>query len=91
MSTVPRSERPAEPSEADQLRALLAAVAEALDVPVDAGASRADRDRAVSSRATVVTAVARMCSGPVMPTNPAAWLRELVAEYAPIPEVVPGE
>ncbi|MFC9087043.1 hypothetical protein [Nocardiopsis dassonvillei] len=70
-------------SEIDQMRELLAAVVEVLDVPMDAADTVAERDRIVSTRATVVTAVARLCSGPVLPTDPAVWLRELVAEYAP--------
>ena len=89
MNTVPRPERIPQPSEADQLRELLAAIIEALDVPVDddyGAALQLTRDRSI-----IVKHVAEACTGSVLPTDPARWVRTSVAEIAPGPEAVPGE
>ncbi|WP_435107370.1 hypothetical protein [Nocardiopsis synnemataformans] len=86
MSTVPRPERPAELTEADALHDLLAAVAEALTVPLDACATVADRHVLLAERATAARIAA--AGETVAYTDPgarAAWLRSYVAEYAPIP------
>ncbi|MFF8768471.1 hypothetical protein ACF07Q_28485 [Nocardiopsis dassonvillei] len=86
MSTVPRTERPAQPTEADGLRALLAAVADALTVPLDACATPDDRHVLLVERATAARIAA--AGETVSVADPAAradWLRSYVAEYAPIP------
>lgn len=84
MPTVPRPERTPQPSEADELRELLAAIVEALDVPVDGdydAAFQLTRDRAV-----IVKHIADACTNSVLPTDPAKWLRDSVALVAPGPE-----
>lgn len=89
MSTVPRPERTPQPSEADQLRELLAAIADVLDVPLgdDPDAALAvTRDRSI-----IVKHVARAASAPGGMADPASWLRADVAEFAPAPGAVHGE
>jgi gamma-glutamyl:cysteine ligase YbdK (ATP-grasp superfamily) len=86
VSTVPRPERPAQPTEADALRDLLDAVAEALTVPLDACPTMADRHALLAERATAARIAA--AGETVAHTDPGAradWLRSYVAEYAPIP------
>ena len=81
MTTVSRAARTPEPSEADALRALLAAVADILDVPVDAGDTIADRRHIVSDRATIARIAARtVTEAAVSPTTAAAWMREELAK-----------
>jgi hypothetical protein len=84
--TVPRPERPAQSTEADALRDLLAAIGDALTVPLDACATLADRHALLAERA----AAARIAAAgeTVAYTDPAAradWLRSYVVEWAPIP------
>ena len=92
MSTVPRPERTPQPSEAGQLRELLAAIADALDVPLGddhEAARQLTRDRAI-----IVKHIASACAEGVLPTDPARWLRDAVAAISPAPqapEEVPGE
>lgn len=89
MSTVPRPERAPRPSEADELRELLAAIVEALDVSVDgdyAATLQLTRDRSI-----IVKHVAEACTRSVLPADPARWVRTSVAEIAPGPEAVHGE
>lgn len=92
MSTVPRPTGASQPSEAGQLRELLAAIADALDVPLgdDHDAARQlTRDRAI-----IVKHIASVCAEGDAPADPARWLRSSVATISPAPqapEEVPGE
>lgn len=81
MITVPRPERTPEQVEINDLRALLAAVADVLDVPVDAGATVADRRHIVSDRATLARIASRtVTESAVSPTVATKWLREELAK-----------
>ncbi|WP_435111997.1 hypothetical protein [Nocardiopsis synnemataformans] len=82
MPTVPRPERPAQPTEADTLRALLDAVANLLDVPVISvisGASIADRHRAVNDRAIIAKVAIRATFTYMDPAVAVEWMREELA------------
>ena len=76
MPTVPRPERANEPTEADHFRALLAAIGDALDTPLDAGDTMAERDRVTAERAIIVKVMARCAADWADPEYALKWLRE---------------
>lgn len=80
--TVPRPATTPDPTA--ELRALLAAIGDVLDVPLDG--DRQAAYRLTRERAVVVRAVARACADGITPTDPAQWLRNVVAEHAPVAE-----
>lgn len=80
MTTVPRPERANEPTEADHFRALLAAIATALDVPATAGETLADRDRVTAERAIIVKVMARCAATWAGPEYALKWMREELAK-----------
>lgn len=72
----------------DRLRAILGAIADALTVPLGddvAAGLRCTRDRAL-----LVAVAARDAAEMPVVEDEAGWLRERVAEYAPLPQEVPG-
>lgn len=97
MTTVPRPmgapksnpEADALRAEADQLREILAAIADVLDVPLGddvAAGLRVTRDRAL-----LVAAAARDAAEMPLVGPEAEWLRDQAAEFAPLPQAVSGE
>ena len=80
MTTVPRPERANEPTEADHFRALLAAIGDALDTPLDAGDTMAERDRVTAERAIIVKVMARCAADWADPEYALKWMQEELAK-----------
>lgn len=91
MSTVPRPSGASNPSAEAALRDLLDAVHDALNVPLDAFDTMDARDDLIVRRASAARiAIDSFRSYWRDPVRVAEWLRETVAEHAPLPAGTEG-
>lgn len=83
MNTVPRPDRTPQPSEADELRELLAAIHDALTIP--RVGSPEEHDMAVADRALTIQVATSPEVLALSPGETARWLREHVAKHSAVP------